>query len=106
MSTKVKNVFTCFHPKRIRNKNGDIITVGCGHCPACLNRRASRNSMLCTLEESDHKFAIFVTLTYNNTFIPLMRPVKRYINGTNEYTYDFFDETERFRKYKHYNPYS
>lgn len=105
MSIKVKNVFTCFHPKRIRNKNGDIITVGCGHCPACLNRRASRNSMLCTLEETDHKFAIFVTLTYNNTFIPLMRPVKRYINGTNEYTYDFFDETERFRKYKHYNSY-
>lgn len=64
----------CLHPQRIYNKYiQDYIIVECGHCYACLTRKASRNALKCQLESQSHKYTMFVTLTYNQISIPLMR---------------------------------
>ena len=71
----MKYPFTkCFNPRRVVNKyTGQIIEVGCGVCKACLVNRARHMTLLCSLEEQDHKFCRFVTLTYANEYIPRMR---------------------------------
>ena len=73
----MKYPFTkCLHPRRVQNKyTGDVIEVGCGVCKACLMNRASKMSLLCSLEEDQHRYCMFVTLTYADEFIPKMRPV-------------------------------
>ena len=70
----MKYPFTkCFNPRRVVNKyTGQIIEVGCGVCKACLVNRARHMTLLCSLEEQDHKFCRFVTLTYANEYIPRM----------------------------------
>lgn len=62
----------CLSPKTVYNKyTGERLVVGCGHCKACLASAASRASSLCSIEETQHKFAIFVTLTYSNAYVPV-----------------------------------
>ena len=104
--TEVNNPFRCLHPKKVWNKATEqFITVGCGVCKACLLKKSRQGSLLCALEEQDFKYCIFVTLTYNNEFVPLMRPEKRYLLERDEfgrlvqsdsYVHDFYDVTERF----------
>lgn len=66
-----KEIFTCLHPKQIINPyTHELITVPCGHCTACIVKKNNHQAMLCSLEESEHKFAMFVTLTYDDNYIP------------------------------------
>ncbi len=76
----------CLHPRRIVNKyTGDIVEVGCGVCKACLMSRSQRMAMLCSIEEQDHLFCRFVTLTYSDEFIPRMRAVIDEEHGVTRY---------------------
>ena len=66
----------CYSPRIIQNRyTGELVEVGCGVCKACLMRRAQKMSFLCSLEEQQHKYCMFVTLTYAPDFVPLMQPV-------------------------------
>jgi len=66
----------CFHPRRIINKyTGDEIEVSCGICKACLLNRARKMTLLCQCEEEEHKYCMFVTLTYADKFLPKAKPV-------------------------------
>lgn len=72
----------CLYPRKIRNRyTGEMMIVPCGHCEACYNQKSDNYSKLCDLEERNHKFCFFVTLTYNNRFIPTIYPEKYYDNN-------------------------
>lgn len=44
----------------------NILLLPCGHCSACLARRAKEWSVRCCLEALDHDQNSFITLTYEN----------------------------------------
>lgn len=76
----------CLNPRVVVNKyTGDKIEVGCGVCKACLMERAQRMTLQCSLEEQDHKYCRFVTLTYTDENIPKMRPVYDKEHGITRY---------------------
>lgn len=62
----------CLSPRRVYNQYiGEVLTVPCGKCVSCLSRRSFRYSMLCELESLNHKYCVFVTLTYSNANLPV-----------------------------------
>lgn len=115
---KRSDLFSCQRPKRVfQRSTNSFIVVPCGHCSACLTRLSRKASMLCDIQESFHKYCMFVTLTYRNENIPLMRFEKRVLDDscvlTSEHfdfdfasssstepieITDFYDVTERFSK--------
>ena len=61
----------CLHPVKMRNPHTqEKITVACGRCEACLNRRAGINSFRIRCEASVHKYCMFITLTYDDKYVP------------------------------------
>lgn len=72
----MRSIFKCLRPKIITNKCGERVTVSCGHCSACLSKKASYNSKLCCLESESNNFTFFITLTYNQESLPVCRVMK------------------------------
>lgn len=69
--------FNCLHPKKITTSRGQIKYVRCGHCVVCENRKSFDYTTQCQLESASHRYTLFVTLTYDNLHLPLVRPVSR-----------------------------
>ena len=90
-----KDFLHCYHPKKIRNRNGDWISVSCGCCPACLARMSKKASYQCSLHEMDYKYCMFVTLTYDNINIPLLRLEEFQDCDNNIHYYKMYDVTYR-----------
>lgn len=66
----------CLHPRLVKNKyTNDYITVSCGVCKACTLKKHDTMSLKCTIEEKQHKYNMFVTLTFNNDCVPLLQPL-------------------------------
>lgn len=66
----------CLHPQRVVNTyTGEVIETGCGVCKACVLNKCRKMSVLCSMEEHDHKYCMFVTLTYSDKYIPKALPV-------------------------------
>lgn len=86
----------CLNPRYILNKNGNYIRVGCGKCPSCLTHKASHKSFLCSIEETYHTYCMFVTLTYDNNFVPKMKPVVKKVRDFE--CVSFYNQTERLSK--------
>lgn len=61
----------CLHPIKYYNKylQEEIVTP-CGHCEACRTRKSNRLHNLIDLHSTSYKYCLFVTLKYNQTFIP------------------------------------
>lgn len=71
----------CLHPVRIKHKNtGEWMYVGCGKCPSCKNLRSSQLTLKCNLESRSHEYCHFITLTYDDTFVPVCAPIA--VHGT------------------------
>lgn len=67
---------SCLHPKRIYNKYiNDFMYVGCGKCEACLNRRTVEWIARLKQERKCWKYALFITLTYDNENLPLLSKI-------------------------------
>lgn len=67
----------CEHPRRVYNRyTHEPLLVGCGHCRPCLVTKADRKAFQCSVEESDHKYCMFVTLTYSDKYLPKCRVEK------------------------------
>lgn len=62
----------CLHPRTIVNGAGDVMTIGCGECEACLLERANRWSMRVKQECEDTTYSVFFTLTYDNAHVPVL----------------------------------
>lgn len=64
----------CLHPQSIVNPyTNERLLVECGKCKACRVRKGSIASMKCKLESLSHKYSNFITTTYANNFVPLMK---------------------------------
>ncbi len=78
------SAFNCLHPRFITDSRGQQKFVRCGHCVACENIKAFSYTNQCKLESQSHKYTLFVTLTYSNENLPLVKPVP--LNGYIYYT--------------------
>ena len=68
----LKAVDHCQHRSFITNKyTGKRIAVDCGQCDYCIYKRAQKASMRVKTAGSAYEHCWFVTLTYDNEFIPL-----------------------------------
>lgn len=84
----------CLNPIWINNRStGEPQLVGCGKCASCLNLRAQNLSLKCKLESKQHDYCYFITLTYDDTFVPTMISVA--INGTRGRSYYFISLCSR-----------
>ena len=92
-----KDFLHCYHPKKTLNRHGDWITTSCGCCPACLARMSKKASYQCSLHEMDYKYCMFVTLTYSNDNMPLLRLEEFEYNDDNACIYHMYDVTARFQ---------
>lgn len=64
----------CQHRSFITNRyTGQRIAVDCGQCDYCIHKKAKKASMRVKTAGSAFKYSYFVTLTYDNEHIPLMR---------------------------------
>ena len=64
----------CQHRSFITNRyTGKRIAVDCGQCDYCIHKRAKKASMRVKTAGSAFKYSYFVTLTYDNAHIPLMK---------------------------------
>lgn len=68
-------VFNCLNPITIHTKHGTH-KVPCRKCAACLNRKSSELSNQCLIEQRQHKYTLFVTLTYADDYLPVARVVR------------------------------
>lgn len=63
----------CQHRSFITNRyTGRRIAVDCGQCDYCIHKRAQKASMRVKTAGSAFKYSYFVTLTYDNEYVPLM----------------------------------
>lgn len=64
----------CQHRSFITNRyTGQRIAVDCGQCDYCIHKKAQKASMRVKTAGSAFKYSYFVTLTYDNAHIPLMK---------------------------------
>lgn len=63
----------CHNKRVIYNKLGEPLLVPCGTCSYCINSKFSRYKNLCDRESGQNAYTVFVTLTYDNDHLPLMR---------------------------------
>ena len=75
MST-LGNINSCLNPKLIYNKYTDTkMYVPCRKCFRCRDTYGSEWSRRCENECKQHRYSLFVTLTYDNDHIPLFEPM-------------------------------
>lgn len=82
--------------------NYRYIRVPCGHCEACLSRRATDWTNRMLIEDSYSRCSWFVTLTYGDTFVPVLTPEGQVVRGAIQGTpvllkKDFQDFFKRLR---------
>lgn len=63
---------SCFKPVSIRDCFGRVQMVGCGSCPACQELKRNSLSNRLALEEHRSKYCSFVTLTYDESHLPIV----------------------------------
>lgn len=69
----LKTVDHCQHRSFITNRyTGARIAVDCGQCDYCIHKKAKKASMRVKTAGSAFKYSYFVTLTYDNSNVPLM----------------------------------
>lgn len=66
----------CKHPVEINDPlyPGHKKLVPCGSCSVCLQERVEDWKRRLDVEQSQHKYTYFVTLTYNDYHVPVFRP--------------------------------
>lgn len=84
----------CLSPVLL-NVNGEIRSVKCGKCVACMNYRGSELTRLCELEMlGEYNTCYFITLTYSNDTIPTFR-----LQNCGNSVYRIYDECLRSDTY-------
>lgn len=78
---------SCFKPVSIRDCFGRVQMVGCGSCPACQELKRNSLSNRLALEEHKSKYCSFVTLTYDESHLPIV-DVSRLFSATDREVVD------------------
>ena len=64
---------SCLHPKIVKNKyTGQVVVANCGKCEACIARRQVHLCNKFDAESQCWPYAVFFTLTYEDSFLPVM----------------------------------
>ena len=64
----------CTNTRLVHNRfTGKMIRVACGKCPACLQMKAALRANRIRANYKDGQIALFVTLTYDNIFVPYIK---------------------------------
>lgn len=64
----------------LEEKYGDqLIWIPCGHCLSCIEKRVKDWAVRCSLEASLYESNCFVTLTYNNDWVPAHGVSKKHL---------------------------
>lgn len=88
---------------------GEVILAECGKCEACLLKKNIARKSRCQLEDAAHRYCYFVTLTYENKYLPQCTLVlkKEDENGgitfnvfKNKINYSFYDKETKSYKYE------
>lgn len=67
---ELKNfISTCRNTQVVKN-NGKSVVVSCGHCPDCIAKRSAKYRDLLIKEMDSNKYNHFVTLSYDDIFVP------------------------------------
>ena len=89
-----KNIITCLNPSYVNNPyTGELMLVSCGCCPACLRAKSAMLTTKCKLESSKHMNKYFITLTYDQENIPLMKAV--HVSGKKGHVHKFISCCKR-----------
>lgn len=84
------NWFNCEHPRMVKNRyTNELVQVSCGFCPACRVRKMKRWIAPLAREGYASKYTFFVTLTYNDFFLPRLNiydyvPLSKYAESFQE----------------------
>lgn len=71
---KAQPAYKCFNPQRVFNPAlGEYLFVDCRKCDACLHKKSVELTNRVTQECKQHKYSLFVTLTYDNEHLPLFK---------------------------------
>lgn len=65
-------ITSCRNPRRIKNRDDKEIVVPCGNCVDCFERKAIRGADWLNKNMLEHKYNVFVTLTYSLANVPTM----------------------------------
>lgn len=68
-----KFLVTCRSPRIIENKRGEAISVACGRCPECANKKSIHYTSICNNACQEHKYTMFLTLKFDEINVPRMR---------------------------------
>jgi hypothetical protein len=80
----------CEHPQRIYNKYiGSFVHVPCRKCRACLISLSQQKASLLVRDTSDYRFNFFVTLTYDNSHLPLAHHIGFHVDDENHWFAEF-----------------
>lgn len=81
----------CRNPRVVDSKRGPVL-VSCGKCGECLRRKSSRNTINGIIESQGSAYCFFITLTYNDINLPIVRLFK---NDHRDNVIDCVDWTSR-----------
>lgn len=70
-TTSIKLLDYCYHPLKLL-KDGEFIYVPCGKCDGCLLHKCNSWSKRLAFEIENNPFSIFITLTYDNYYLPTL----------------------------------
>lgn len=75
------HISSCLEPKTIWNPYlKRLQVVPCGKCSACLNARSARMVERLNVECTCHQYTAFVTLTYDNENLPILKLLGDYLS--------------------------
>lgn len=73
-------MFKCLRPRLLKNRyTGNNVVCSCGDCDLCLSAKASKYTQFTVLMSHQYKYNFFVTLTYNNKYLPTCSAEVEYI---------------------------
>lgn len=77
------NLVSCLHPVEVKVGN-EVKYYPCGRCNKCLSNKANYRKSIVDYAFSQYKFALFVTLTYDDEHCPQVRIYNgKYLNFVN-----------------------
>ncbi len=97
-----KFLVTCRSPRVIENKRGEAISVACGRCPECANKKSIHYTSICNNACQEHRFTMFLTLKFDEINVPRMR---LYRKGDMIYCVDVTRRLLKNGKYKKFSTY-
>ena len=93
---KMINSLSSCRRRVIIKKPTGTLSVNCGHCIDCVTAKCNKYADLCEREMSNHRYTLFVTLTYNDKYIPKCLLSTSFIDDKE--ILNLIDITQRYNK--------